>query len=98
MPPLVGDLIDANGREFRSFAIGQPPLHSMANAAVDPIPTGAKDLRNFAPVHATRPRRKEPFVGSGHLFFAAGPRELFGFDATAVFTVHPPHRIKEEHL
>ena len=78
--------------------MGQPPLHRMANATVDSVPAGAKDAGNFAPVHSTSPRGKKPFVGSGHLFFAAGPRKLLGFDAVAVVAIHPTDGVLKEHL
>lgn len=91
------DLINANGRKLRFFAVNDPPANGVADTAVNPIPTGIKDACRLAPGQSPCPGTQEPFVGRCHLFLATGPLQRFGFHA-ALPATDPPHRVNEKHL
>ena len=76
--------------------MNDPPHHCVADAAVDTVPTGAKDPCGLAPGHASRPRTQKPLVGGRHLLFATGPLQIFGLH-TATWTIHSSHCVNEEH-
>ncbi len=97
MASLVRNLIDANGRKLWRLAVRKAPLHSVTNAPIDSVPAGAKDARDFAPIHSPGPRSKEPLIGRRHLLLATGPCKLLGLYA-AVFAIDAPDGIQKENL
>src|SRR5437667_10988637 len=62
----------------------------------DLLPGGVKGFRRLFPGELARPVRQELHVHLGQLMLAARPRHFLN-DNAAGPTIHPPHRIEQEH-